>query len=87
MKKKVIIDLIKSHYKQEHQAFFNNCLEVLKEFKETDKLIFEDLSNFLKQYVIVRPKKEYNYTSPEITFDDAEIVGWTLVPQEESKND
>lgn len=85
MKKKVICDLIRYHYQENHQAFFNTCLEVLKEFKESDKIIFDDLSNFLRSYVIVRPKKEYTHTTPEINFDDAEIVGWTLVPQEENR--
>lgn len=81
MKKKVIIDLIKAHYKQENQVFFNNCLEVLKEFKETDKLLFEDLSTFLKGYVIIIPKRISEYRSPEINFEDA--TNFNLVPQEE----
>ena len=81
MKKKLIVDLIKSHYRQENQAFFNNCLDVLREFKETDKLLFEDLSNFLKSYVIIIPKRVSEYKSPEINFDDA--INFNLVPQEE----
>lgn len=81
MKKKVILDLIRYHYLQEHQAYFNTCLEVLKEFKDTDPILFEDLSNFLKPFVSVIPKKPFVAKSAEINFEDA--GNYMLVPQDE----
>lgn len=85
MKKKDIIDLITSHYENDPRLFFHKTIEVLKEFQENgDKELVEHLSNRIRPYVKIAPKREPDKYQPEISFEDAEKLGWTLVPQETS---
>lgn len=86
MKKKDIIDLITAHYEDDPRLFFHKTIEVLKEFQEDDdKELVEYVSNILKSKVKIAPKREVAKLEDlheEISFDDAEKLGWTLVPQE-----
>ena len=43
----------------------------------------KNLDFILKSRVKIAPKYTKPETNPEISFDDAEILGWTLVPQEQ----
>jgi hypothetical protein len=86
MKKKDIIDLIIAHYEDDSRLFFHKTIEVLKEFQEDgDKELVEYVSNILKSKVKIAPKREITKLEDlqaEISFNDAEKLGWTLVPQE-----
>jgi len=85
MKKKDIIDLITAHYENDPRLFFQRTIDVLKEFKEDgDKELVEHLSSRIRSHVKIAPKREPDKYQPEISFEDAEIIGWTLVPQEKS---
>ena len=89
MKKKDIIDLIIAHYEDDPRLFFYKTIEVLKEFQEDgDKELVEYVSNILKSKVKIAPKREViklEDLQAEISFDDAEKLGWTgdFVPMEE----
>jgi hypothetical protein len=86
MKKKDIIDLIVAHYENDPRLFFHKTIEILKEFQEDgDKELVEYVSNILKSKVKIAPKREITKLEDlqaEISFNDAEKLGWTLVPQE-----
>lgn len=83
MKKKDIIDLITAHYENDPRLFFHKTIEILKEFQEDgDKELVEYLSNRIRPHVKIAPKREPDRYNPEISFEDAEKLGWTLVPQD-----
>lgn len=83
MKKKDIIDLILSHYENDPRLFFHRTIEILKEFQEDgDKELVNYVSDKIRPYVKIAPKREPDHSSPEISFEDAEKLGWILVPQE-----
>ena len=83
MKKKDIIDLILSHYEDDPRLFFHKTIEILKEFQAGgDKELVEFVSSRLMPKVKIIPKREERPFTPEISFEDAEALGWTLVPQE-----
>ena len=83
MKKKDIIDLILSHYENDPRLFFHKTIEVLKEFQEDgDKELVEYVSSRIRPSVKIAPKREPDHSNPEISFEDAEKLGWTLVPQD-----
>lgn len=84
MKKKTIVDLIKAYYEDDPRLFFNTTLDVLKEFKEDgDKELVDYLDFILKGKVKIMPKREFKPYNPEISFEEAEKLGWTMVPQGE----
>lgn len=80
MKKKDIIDLITAHYEDDPRLFFHKTIEILKEFQEDgDKELVEYVSNILKSKVKIAPKREVTKLEDlheEISFDDAEKLGW-----------
>ena len=85
MKKKDVIDLITAHYEGDDRLFFFFLIEVLKEFQTNeDKELVDYVSNRILGKVRILPKREVSTYEPEINFEDAEILGWTLVPQEKS---
>ena len=90
MKKKDIIDLITAHYEDDPRLFFHKTIEILKEFQEDgDKELVEYVSNILKSKVKIAPKREVTKLEDlheEISFDEAEKLGWVtdFVPQEKS---
>ena len=87
MKKKVLVDLITSHYENDSITFFNATLEVLKEMKEIgDDLLVNRIQEVILPRLKVAPKREKDTYQREMTpeeyekyFDDA----FNLVPQEE----
>ena len=87
MKKKVIIDLITSHYENDPRLFFRKTIEILKEFKEDgDNELVEYVSNILKSKVKIAPKREITKLEDlheEISFEDALYLDWVpmLEPQ------
>ena len=82
MKKKVLDDLITAHYENDDRLFFAATIEVLKELKANgDDAIVKHLDFILKSKVKIAPKREERAYEPEISFEDAEILGWTLTPQ------
>ena len=85
MKKKDIIDLITAHYEGDDRLFFHKTIEALKEFQANgDQELVDCVSNRILGKVRILPKREVSTYEPEINFDDAEILGWTLAPQEKS---
>jgi len=83
MKKKDIIDLILAHYENDPRLFFYKTIEILKEFQEDgDKELVDHVSSRIRPYVKIAPKREPDRYQPEISFEDAEKLGWTFVPQE-----
>ena len=87
MKKKVIVDLITSHYENDPITFFNVTLEVLKEMKENgDDLLVNRIQEVILPHLKVMPKrKEDNYerllTREE--WEELKNSPFNLVPQEE----
>lgn len=82
MKKKDIVDLIAAHYENNPRLFFRKTIEILKEFKtDGDDALVEHLDGIIKGRVKIAPKPEKQYYEPEISFEDAAALGWTLVPQ------
>ena len=82
MTKKDIVDLITAHYEGDARLFFAKTVDILKEFKANgDDAIIDHLDFILKSNVKIAPKYEKPEYDPEISFEDAEILGWTLVPQ------
>ena len=83
MKKQDIVELIMAHYDGNDRLFFRKSLDVLKEFKANgDGEIAAYLDSNLKSKVKIMPKQEVPTYNPEITFEEAGELGWTLVPQE-----
>ena len=83
MKKQVIVDLIKAYYEDDPRLFFHRTIEVLKEFKEDgDDALVKYLDFIIKSKVKIMPKREQTPFNPEISWEDADELGWTLVPQE-----
>lgn len=84
MKKKTIVDLIKAYYEDDPRLFFHTTIDVLKEFKEDgDKELVDYLDFIIKSKVKIMPKREFKPYTPEISFEEAEKLGWTMVPQGE----
>lgn len=84
MTKKMLMDLIKSHYENDPITFFNCTLEILKELKASgDDEIVKYLDFILKCNVKIAPKREVKPYNPEISFEEAEKLGWIFVPQGE----
>ena len=85
MKKKDIIDLIIAHYESDDRKFFQKTIEVLKDFQANgDQELVDSVSNRILGKVRILPKRGAQTYEPEINFGDAEILGWTLMPQEKS---
>ena len=89
LKKKDIIDLILSHYENDPRLFFHKTIEVLKEFQEDgDKELVDYVSSRLRPHVKIAPKREPDRYQPEISFEDAEKLGWgDFVPVLEPQGD
>jgi len=85
MKKKVIVDLITAYYENDPRLFFQRTIDVLKEFKEDgDDALIEHLDFILKSKVKIAPKREVTKLEDlheEISFEEAEKLGWIMVPQ------
>jgi len=85
MTKKDIIDLITAHYTNDSRLFFQKTIDVLKEFKEDgDDILIENLDFILKSEVKIAPKREVTKLEDlheEISWDDAEKLGWIMEPQ------
>lgn len=87
MKKKDIIDLVIAHYEDDPRLFFHKTIDILKEFqKDGDKELVEYVSNVLKSRVKIAPKHEETPYNPEISWEEADSLGW-FVPQEETTDD
>ena len=84
MKKGDIVALIEAHYKNDYRTFFRKTIEILKEFKEDgDDALINHLDFILKSQVKIAPKREPLPVREEISFEEAEKLGWgVLVPQE-----
>lgn len=83
MKKQVLVDLITAHYENDPRLFFQRTIDVLKEFKEDgDDVLIKHLDFILKSNVRIAPKREVTNINEEVSFEDAEELGWTLVPQD-----
>lgn len=87
MTKGDIYDLIASHFEGDSRLFFRTSLKILKEFKEDgDTALVGRLDFILKSHAMIAPKrKETNSQPMNVSFDDAEKLGWTgdFVPMEE----
>ena len=86
MKKKVLVDLITSHYTNDTITFFNATLEVLKEFKDSgDDELVRHIQYTLMPHLKVAPKREVDTYQREMTQEEYEKYfgdAFNLMPQE-----
>lgn len=82
MKRKLIVDLIKSHYEGDGNTFFHDTMEVLKEFKDDGDC--DELCKYLESIILphikLMPKKEPDTSVHEIYPHDSGY--YFFIPQE-----
>ena len=88
MKKKVLVDLITSHYENDSITFFNATLEVLKEMKEIgDDLLVNRIQEVILPHLKVVPARKEDKYMREMSKEEWEKYfkdnPFNLVPQEE----
>ena len=87
MKKQVIVDLIKAYYEDDPRLFFRRTIDILKEFKEDgDDELVKYLDFIIKSKVKIMPKRESTPFEPEISWEEADKLGWTLTLQDIKTN-
>ena len=75
MKKKVLVDLITSHYENDPIIFFNTTLEILKEFKMTgDEELVKHIQNRIIPHIEIVSKRYADNYKREMTKEEFESI-------------